>query len=229
MSRVRVRQAEAILKIAPRGTERRPRPEGLNRLPHIVEAFRDLASYTSRGGVALPTRCFPAEPYFFASPRDPKCKINLTAILAAILACYSRILPPSGGSFLCLCAFKGEEDRDPGKKDREKNGKISGQVATSAYPYLLFPFFSLFALSFFPAIVASSHSRIFLARLVPRWYRRTRGLLSSSSSSTSFPLFFHFLPSVRDDSILFRLINEDDAKTCTRIRCPFLPNPVPFL
>ncbi|CAD1477201.1 unnamed protein product, partial [Heterotrigona itama] len=103
MSRVQVCQAEAILKIAPRGTERRPRPEGLNRLPHIVEAFRDLASYTSRGGVALPTRCFPAEPYFFASPRDPKCKINLTAILAAILACYSRILPPSGGSFLCAC------------------------------------------------------------------------------------------------------------------------------
>lgn len=46
-SRVRVRQAEAILKIAPSGTERRPRPEGLNRLPRIVE-HSGTSSYTSR-------------------------------------------------------------------------------------------------------------------------------------------------------------------------------------
>ena len=133
-----------------------------------------------------------------------------------------------------MCAFKGEEDRDPGKKDREKNGKISGQVATSAYPYLLTPLslsLSLSALSalFFPAIVASSHSRIFLARLVRRWYRRTRGLLSSSSSM-SFPLFFHFLPPVCDDLILLRLTNEDDditpfeTKTRKCIRRLFLPS-----
>lgn len=48
MSRARSRQAEAILKIAPSGTKRRPRPEGLNRLLRIVE-HSGISSYTSRG------------------------------------------------------------------------------------------------------------------------------------------------------------------------------------
>lgn len=47
MNRARSRQAEAILKIAPSGTKRRPRPEGLNRLLRIVE-HSGISSYTSR-------------------------------------------------------------------------------------------------------------------------------------------------------------------------------------
>lgn len=60
-----------------------------------------------------------------------------------------------------------------------------------------------------PHLVASSHSRVFLARLVRSWRRRMRGRLSYSTSFSVFLFFFFFFTTHPPFSFLFSPIRRD--------------------
>lgn len=159
-------------------------------------AFRDLELYKPQWHyrlVAFPLNRTSLHPLGIQSARSTWLLFSLPFWPATLGYFHHRALTS-------LCAFKGEEDRDFGKKDREKNGKISGQVATFAYPFLLSV-----------SLLRSSRQVIFvfpsLDLLVADIDKRGGGFLLRRHRRL-FPLFIRFLLSVAITSMLLRWIRE---------------------